>query len=219
MQPTRHRYDAKLATILRKASAIFAEKGYDGASIRDISAATEVSLSGLYYYFKSKEELLFLIQKHCFDTLIERLTEDLIGVDDPVDRLGGIVRNHLRFFVDNMSEMKVLSHEADALTGEYQAQISARKREYVAAVQSCIDELALDQDAADRRVATFALFGMMNWIYTWYRPGQDVTVDRLSTDVLQIFLGGVGAGIPKEGPVSAAASAPEKTSIMDRLIV
>jgi AcrR family transcriptional regulator len=213
VQPTRHRYDAKLATILRKASAIFAEKGYDGASIRDISAATEVSLSGLYYYFKSKEELLFLIQKHCFDTLIERLTEDLIGVDDPVDRLGGIVRNHLRFFVDNMSEMKVLSHEADALTGEYQAQISARKREYVAAVQSCIDELAPDQDAADRRVATFALFGMMNWIYTWYRPGQDVTVDRLSTDVLQIFLGGVGAGIPKEGPVSAAASAPEKTSI------
>jgi len=213
VQPTRHRYDAKLATILRKASAIFAEKGYDGASIRDISAATEVSLSGLYYYFKSKEELLFLIQKHCFDTLIKRLTEDLIGVDDPVDRLGGIVRNHLRFFVDNMSEMKVLSHEADALTGEYQAQISARKREYVAAVQSCIDQLALDQDAADRRVATFALFGMMNWIYTWYRPGQDVTVDRLSTDVLQIFLGGVGAGIPKEGPVSAAASAPEKTSM------
>jgi hypothetical protein len=80
-------------------------------------------------------------------------------------------------------------------------------------VQSCIDQLAPDQDAADRRVATFALFGMMNWIYTWYRPGQDVTVDRLSTDVLQIFLGGVGAGIPKEGPVSAAASAPEKTSM------
>jgi AcrR family transcriptional regulator len=213
VQPTRHRYDAKLATILRKASAVFAEKGYDGASIRDISAATDVSLSGLYYYFKSKEDLLFLIQKHCFDTLIERLAEDLDGVNDPVDRLEGIVRNHLRFFVDNMSEMKVLSHEADALTGEYQTQISARKREYVATVQSCVDQLAPDWDAADRRVATFALFGMMNWIYTWYRPDQDVSVDRLSANILQIFLGGVGAGILKEAPLRGAASAGEKTSM------
>jgi len=212
VQPTRHRYDAKLATILRKASAVFAEKGYDGASIRDISAATDVSLSGLYYYFKSKEDLLFLIQKHCFDTLIERLTEDLYGVDYPVDRLEGIVRNHLRFFVDNMSEMKVLSHEADALTGEYQTQISARKREYVATVQSCVDQLAPHHDAADRRVATFALFGMMNWIYTWYRPDHDVSVDRLSANVLQIFLGGVGAGILKT-LVSGAASAGEKASM------
>ena len=150
MQPTRQRYDAKLATILREASTIFAEKGYDRASIRDISAATDVSLSGLYYYFKSKEDLLFLIQKRCFDTLIERLTEDLQGVDDPVDRLEGIVRNHVRFFVDNMSEMKVLSHEAEALSGEYRTQISARKREYVAAVQACIDRLAPDQASSDR---------------------------------------------------------------------
>ena len=198
MQPTRQRYDAKLATILREASTIFAEKGYDRASIRDISAATDVSLSGLYYYFKSKEDLLFLIQKRCFDTLIERLTEDLQGVDDPVDRLEGIVRNHVRFFVDNMSEMKVLSHEAEALSGEYRTQISARKREYVAAVQACIDRLAPDQEPEERRVATFALFGMMNWIYTWYRPAQDISVDRLTATVLQIFLGGIHARIPAQ---------------------
>ena len=213
MQPTRHRYDAKRATILRKASAVFAEKGYDGASIRDISAATDVSLPGLYYYFKSKEDLLFLIQKHCFDTLIERLAENLDGVNDPVDRLEGIVRTHLRFSLDNMSEMKVLSHEADARTGECQTQIPARKRECVATVQSCVDQLAPDQDAADRHVATFALFCMMNWIYTWYRPDHDVSLDRLSANVLQIFLGGVGASILQEASVSGASSAGKKTSM------
>ena len=206
MQQPRHRYDAKLARILRESSAIFAEKGYDGASVRDISAATGVSLSGLYYYFKSKEDLLFLIQRHCFDTLLERLAEDLEGVDGPVDRLEVIVRNHLRFFADNMSEMKVLSHEAEALTGEYRRQIAARKREYVRAVQACVDQVAPDRDPADRRVATFALFGMMNWIYTWYRPGKDVSVDRLSSTILQIFLGGVG---PPPNVLSFLAEARE----------
>ena len=208
----RHRYDTKLARILREASTIFAEKGYDGASVRDISAATDVSLSGLYYYVKSKEDLLFLIQKHCFDTLLEQLVKDLEGVDEPVDRLEVIVRNHLRFFVDNMSKMKVLSHEAEVLTGEYRTQIALRKREYVAAVQACVDQLAPDRDPTDRRVATFALFGMMNWIYTWYRPGKDVPVDRLSATVLQIFLGGVGTPHPVESLARGVIPEGGKTS-------
>lgn len=50
--------------------------------------------------------------------------------------------------------------------------------------------MAPDRDPTDGRVATFALFGMMNWIYTWYRPEKDVSVDRLTATILQIFLGG-----------------------------
>ncbi|MEX0979486.1 MAG: helix-turn-helix domain-containing protein, partial [Gemmatimonadota bacterium] len=89
-------YDEKLARILRESAAVFAEKGYHRASIRDIAAATGVSLSGLYYYFSSKEELLFLIQEHCFGTILERLREDLERVSRPQDRLRLLVRNHLR---------------------------------------------------------------------------------------------------------------------------
>lgn len=194
----RHRYDAKLAMILRESSTVFAEKGYHRASVRDISSATGVSLSGLYYYFKSKEELLFLIQRHCFDTLLERLAEDLDESDQPAVRLAIIVRNHLRFFVDNMAEMKVLSHEADALTGEYMKQITKRKKRYVGAVRSCVDEIAPERDESDRRAATFSLFGMMNWIYTWYRPGRDISVDRLASTILHIFLGEAGYPPPAD---------------------
>ena len=68
-------YDQKLAHILRVAAGIFARKGYHKASVRDISTGTGVSLSGLYYYFKSKEDLLFLIQHHCFETVLERARE------------------------------------------------------------------------------------------------------------------------------------------------
>ena len=67
------RYDKKLEHILRTAARIFAEKSYHSTSMRDISRATGVSLAGLYHYCKSKEELLFLIQDHCFGRVLERL--------------------------------------------------------------------------------------------------------------------------------------------------
>ncbi|MFW6010741.1 MAG: TetR/AcrR family transcriptional regulator, partial [Gemmatimonadota bacterium] len=140
-------YDEKLLAILQGAAAVFADKGYHQASIRDISAATGVSLSGLYYYFSSKEELLFLIQDHCFSTLLEQLQDDLAREDDPELRLRLLVRNHLRFFVDNMKEMKVLSHESDVLTARYRDRILQHKRDYVRTVQELLEELRPDGGA------------------------------------------------------------------------
>src|SRR5690606_12783865 len=115
MGEARRTYDDKLERLLRIAAAVFAEKGYHPASIRDISRATGTSLSGLYYYFRSKEELLFLIQDHCFTTVLENLQARLRGVAAPDERLRILVHNHLRFFAANMNEMKVLSHEAASL--------------------------------------------------------------------------------------------------------
>src|SRR5438128_12196121 len=64
-----NRFDRRLADLLAHASRIFCEKGYEGASMRDLSRATGMSLAGLYHYFESKEELLYLIQKHAFTTI------------------------------------------------------------------------------------------------------------------------------------------------------
>lgn len=186
----RDTYDEKLKRILRQASAVFAEKGYHRASIRDIARATGVSLSGLYYYFSSKEELLFLIQSHCFDTILERLRTDLDGVEAPEEKLRVLVHNHLRFFVSNMPEMKVLSHEADSLSGEYHERVTDQKKEYTKIAYDILERLAPADDPPDLRGATFSLFGMMNWIYNWYGPERDVDVDRLADEMLHIFLRG-----------------------------
>jgi AcrR family transcriptional regulator len=58
------RFERRLAEILEHATAVFYEKGYEGASMRDLSRMSGMSLAGLYYYFESKEKLLYLIQKH-----------------------------------------------------------------------------------------------------------------------------------------------------------
>src|ERR671932_768591 len=87
------RYDQKLEFILRTAARIFAEKGYHQTSMRDISRETGVSLSGLYYYCKSKEELLFLIQDNCFGHVLERLEERLTEAVAPVEKMRVVIDN------------------------------------------------------------------------------------------------------------------------------
>jgi TetR/AcrR family transcriptional regulator, cholesterol catabolism regulator len=186
------RYDQKLVHVLKTSAAVFAEKGYHSTSMRDISRATKMSLSGLYYYFKSKEELLFLIQDYCFSTVTEDCRRLLDGVEDPVRRLKLLIENHLNYFVNNMNEMKVLSHEANSISREMFRKVNTKKRQYVDLVMSLLAEIARDNrvDGVDIRVATFSLFGMMNWIYNWYDPRKDVDVAGLSRNMTRLFLSG-----------------------------
>lgn len=187
-------YDEKLARILQSAAASFADKGYHDTSIRDISKATGVSLSGLYYYFRSKEELLFLIMDHCFGTVLEDARVLLAEEKEPERRLRLFIENHLRYFASNMKEMKVLSHEATSLTGEYLRLVNARKRQYTDLCIQILTELSPAQSPLDARQAALFLFGMMNWIYNWYRPERDVPVAELAENMSQLFLHGFSSG-------------------------
>ena len=76
-QQVEPRFDRQLGKILEHATEVFCEKGYEGASMRDLSRATGMSLAGMYHYFGSKERLLYLIQKHTFSTILSRLRDRL----------------------------------------------------------------------------------------------------------------------------------------------
>jgi AcrR family transcriptional regulator len=185
------RYDQKLEFILRTSARIFAEKNYHSTSMRDISRATNVSLAGLYHYCKSKEELLFLIQDNCFGRVLERLEERLEQVDDPTLKLRIFIENHLSFFAANMSEMKVLSHEAESLEGDLHAHVSGKKDKYTKLARKILREVIEGhKHSVDLTVATYALFGMMNWIYNWYDPKGKLKVADLAENLTQLFLGG-----------------------------
>lgn len=192
------RYDQKLEFILRNVARIFAEKGYHQTSMRDISRETKVSLAGLYYYCKSKEELLFLIQDNCFGHVLERLEKRLRETTEPVEKLRFVIENHLSFFAANMAEMKVLSHEADSLAGEMHAHVSGKKQQYTKLVRKILAEVQTRESSSaqklDLTVATYALFGMMNWIYNWYDPRGKLSVTDLVNNITRLFLNGFLAG-------------------------
>jgi AcrR family transcriptional regulator len=208
------RYDQKLEFILRTAARIFAEKNYHSTSMRDISRATNVSLAGLYHYCKSKEELLFLIQDNCFGRVLERLEERLRGVDDPQQKLRILIENHLAFFAANMAEMKVLSHEADSLGGDLHLQVAGKKERYTKLARRILAEVQQQKPKNEARidltVATYALFGMMNWIYNWYNPRGKISVANLVDNVLRLYLGGF---LNEVADSSAFAPATERLSV------
>ena len=125
------RFDRRLSEILGHATEVFCEKGYEGASMRDLSRASGMSLAGLYYYFESKEQLLYLIQKHTFTTIVQtREGSGSMALSDPEERIRIFILNHLEYFLANQKAMKVLSHEDDALKNGFRQEVAAIKREY-----------------------------------------------------------------------------------------
>ena len=188
------RFDRRLAKILAHATDVFYEKGYEGASMRDLSRSSGISLSGLYYYFESKERLLYLIQKHTFTTIVERLRERLSGANDPAQRIRVFILNHVEYFLANQKAMKVLSHEDDVLKNSYGAEIAAIKREYYRICVGLLDDLKREKKLEfSSRMAVLSLFGMMNWIYTWYNPRVDGDAGELARGMADIVLQGIQA--------------------------
>ncbi len=205
---TRSPHDRKLDALLADAARVFAERGYHETSMRDLARATGMSLSGLYYYVASKEELLYLIQSRNFEAVVRGLDDALDGVTDPVERLARFVDNHLDFFASHMPEMKVLSHEAGSLSGDFLARVNEIKRGYTRMLMDILADVERTHGPAhaNRRVAAYALFGMMNWIYNWYDPLGDLGVELLSQNLCRLFLGGY-VGLPVSEQALPRASA------------
>jgi AcrR family transcriptional regulator len=194
------RFDQRLGEILQHATGVFCEKGYAAASMRDLSRASGMSLAGLYYYFESKERLLFLIQKHTFTTIVQRLKTRLENVEDAEERIRIFILNHLEYFLANPQSMKVLSHEAKVLKNGFASELAAIKREYYRICVRLLDELKLERNLQfSTRLAVLSLFGMMNWIYTWHNPRVDADAQQISREMGDIFLSGVMNGGIKTG--------------------
>ena len=193
---------SKLDHILACATRVFCEKGYEGASIRDIARRSRVSLAGVYYYVASKEELLYLIQKHSFTTLRARAEEQLVSAPgNPEARLRLFIGNHLSFFLQHPEAMKVLSHESESLTAPYAQEVTELKRSYYRLCRNLLEELKREKGlkALNTRLAVLSLFGMMNWIYTWYNPKVDPEADALAAQMARLFFEGVLAAANGRG--------------------
>ncbi|HZD32867.1 MAG TPA: TetR/AcrR family transcriptional regulator [Candidatus Angelobacter sp.] len=197
------RFDRRFSEILDYATEVFAEKGYEGASMRDLSRLSGMSLAGLYYYFDSKEKLLYLIQKYAFTGIVARLRERLETSSDPEERIRIFVHNHVDYAVAKLKAMTVLSHEDDVLKDTYGTEVAAIKREYYKICVELVDDLAkaerlprLGPKAASKggvstRTAVMGLFGMMNWLYTWHKPNVDAGAEVLAREISDIFLQGI----------------------------
>lgn len=190
-------FDKKLDDILHVAARVMAEKGYHQASIRNVASELKISLAGLYYYCKSKEELLYLIQYSTFQSLVASLAEKLQDMDDPVAKLNTMVRSHLDFFLSHMDELKICAYEIESLKGDYYDQVAEKRREYFQLAHNIVSELIEkgETKSVDSRLATLSLFGTLNWIFMWYEPGKYAGSEEMSQQLTRLYLHGLAGGL------------------------
>jgi AcrR family transcriptional regulator len=185
-------FDHKLDAVLAAAARVMAREGYGRSTIRMVAREADMSLAGLYHYFGSKEELLFLIQFHTFQTILSRLDERLASVVVPRDRLRVMVVNHLEHFLTRMNELKVCAGEMETLSGEFHERVRALRQRYLTTTLGIVESISEEAGTSgvDPWPATLHLFGMLNWIYMWYPAVAGTSAEELADQVLSLFLDG-----------------------------
>ena len=193
--------------ILRTAARLFQQKGYDATSMNDVAAALKLSKGGLYHHFQSKDEILFEIMNHAMEITQERVLNPVSGIPDPEERLRALIRLHIEVVLSPRDrEITVMLHENHPLPPALRKRINGRKKDYIHFLEKLMAEvqekasLKTHRETASRaagrvspRAAAFALLGMINWIYQWYKPEGELQAQNLIPQFTELIFGGIFA--------------------------
>lgn len=189
---TEQRRERLLGTV----AALIAAKGYEAASMRDVSEALGVSPAGLYYHFKSKEDLLFHIQFRTFEALLKGQEAVAATPGTAEERFRRLMHGHLAFFLSHPNELKVCTYEMESLGGDLFDAVENLRRRYYHLFGAVVMELMGDRfqqpSKPDRsRRASLFVFGMLNWIFMWYDPARHGTVEQIGDEMIDLALNGL----------------------------
>jgi TetR/AcrR family transcriptional regulator, cholesterol catabolism regulator len=189
--------------ILRTAARLFQQRGYDATSMNDVAAALKLSKGGLYHHFQSKDEILYEIMMHAMEITEERVLNPVRSITDPEERLRALIRLHIEVVLSPRDrEITVMLHENHPLPPSLRKRINGRKKDYVHFLEDLITEVQKraqirtqnhSKGRVSPRAAAFALLGMINWIYQWYKPEGELQAQNLIPQFTDLIFGGIFA--------------------------
>ncbi|MFI0369033.1 TetR/AcrR family transcriptional regulator [Actinomadura sp. 1N219] len=178
--------------ILETATALFKNQGYHTTSLDDIAEVVGFTKPAIYYYFKSKEDILFAIVDEIVVSALARIR--LIAEDSgsPTERLRDLLVENTRAVLENLEANTVFYNSRGMLSPERESDVQEREREYTRVVRALYVEGVekgefLDIDPA---VATATLLGASIWSYTWYAPGGRLSREKVAQEVAELLLSG-----------------------------
>lgn len=180
-------YEQRREAIMEKAADLFAEVGFNGASVSELATACGVSKSLLYHYYDSKEAVLHEVMA----SHIEMLSADVAFVmnmkEGALARLRALVHRFMQHYVGAANRQKVLLNELANLPEDDRRMVVSTQRKLIEAVQSLLVEIhpSLAGDPVRARVETMLLFGMINWTHTWFDPTGPISAHELADMVLE----------------------------------
>lgn len=180
--------------ILRAATELFTEKGYEKTSIRELAAQSGVSSAGLYHHFRSKYDLFVSLIGGAMDSHFAGLDEALRGYDSPGDQLRHVFRNHLRVHLGH-PEVRLVAGDFSPLRGPELDEFIAERDRYEHAIEEIVRHglRAGVFDVADPKLAVVAALGAANEVDRWYRPGGRLSAEEVTDGIVAFIMAGLGA--------------------------
>ena len=196
-------------SVFEVAAEVFHRKGYDNTSMSDVATAAGLTKAGLYHHVSSKESLLFTVLDSGLDLTESYVMEPLEAISEPVERLRMMIDLHLRLVLEERNlEVTGLLHECKTLSTSDRTRVNRRKKEYVRMTTKLIADVVKKHHITDvdPKLAAFALLGMLNWTYQWYKTSGSSSREQIVETFQHIFLQGIlGHAWTEEHAAGAAA--------------
>lgn len=178
--------------IARSAAELFARRGYAATSMNEIAEASHLSKPGLYHHFKDKAQVLLYIA----DGHVSRLVDIVTGVEAlelaPERRLPELIEAFMAEYAEAQNEHRVLTEDVRFLGPEAQARVLDKERTVVRVFADAIAATRPDlQESQLHKLLTMFLFGMLNWMFTWFRPEGRFTYEQMAPIATQLFMNGI----------------------------
>ena len=191
-RPKSSQHEIKRDEILDVAAQCFAERSYPAASMNDIAAAGGTSKARLYHYYESKEAILF--------DLLDRYTQRLLAIIGQAEAtaqrrnlderaaLHELVRSFLQEYESSATRHVALLNDTKFLGEAQRELILDRQRDVVSAVTRFLRRAYPARvNAANQSAVVMMLFGMINWTFTWLRPGGPMSYAAFAEEVIAIL--------------------------------
>lgn len=187
------RLDIKRDAVLQTAAKLFLETGYRQTSMRQLAARLNITKPALYYYFRTKEELLI----ECYRAGIESIEGALKGALDcegnGLQKVRAYIHAYATAIVTYDFGRCVAALDDSELSDQTRRQVRTLKRRIDAAIRGYVEEGIADGSIkpCNVKMASFAMAGAVNWIGTWYRPAGSLSPQEVADEFTNILTSGL----------------------------
>jgi len=187
-------YDERKLGIVEAAAALYASRGFNGASVADLAERCKTSKSLIYHYYQSKEDILFDVMISHVRALDEAARVAVAGEDAAAEKLRRLAHAFMGLYVGAADRHKVLLNELDNLDDKRRGEIVKTQRGLIEIVRNLIAEIEpkLKSRSGESYAAAMLFFGMINWTHTWFDSNGPVSADTIADMAVDVVLGGLG---------------------------
>lgn len=179
--------------IVEVAAGLFNERGYHETSMDLIAANVGIRKASLYHYFSSKEDLLTVIHEQMIDLIIERQQQRIDAAElGPKDMLLAVMTDLIGLMETHPGHLRVFFEHYRELPAEARAAAAEKRDRYHQFLINILESGVAHGDFAemDTRMSSFAILGMCNWAYQWFRPGRNWTAEEVARHFWALFVDG-----------------------------